>query len=76
MTTVLRHHQRAGRFGREIRSEDAQMPDATTKDTGGADAPFDVAGYVIDPDAVAAAIIGRLVAGGTIPSPGQARERR
>jgi hypothetical protein len=76
MTTVIRHHKRAGRFGREIR-EDAPMRDAaTTIETGGADAPSDAVSYVIDPDAVADAIISRLVAGRTIPPPGPARERR
>jgi hypothetical protein len=68
MTTVLRYHQRVGRFGREVRGDDVQMPDPRTEmETDGAG--FETAGYVVDPDAVASAIISRLLAGRTIPPP-------
>ena len=60
MTTVLEHQQRAGRFGREIRgareTDDAREGSARV-------------GYVVDPDAVAAAIVERLLAGRTIAPP-------
>ena len=55
MTTVLEQQQRAGRFGRESRAE--EVTDEGT-------AHF---GYVVDPDAVAEAIIARLLAGRTLP---------
>jgi hypothetical protein len=59
MTTMLTHQQRAGRFGREVRGDEIQQDDARER-TGRVD-------YVIDPDAVAAAIVERLAAGRTIP---------
>jgi hypothetical protein len=67
MTTEVRHHQkRAGRFGREFRGDDVQIADARTDmDTDRSQ----TAGYAIDADAVAAAIIDRLLAGGTLPRP-------
>jgi len=60
MTTMLRNQQRAGRFGREVRGDEVQ-----TENTAGGER-FATVGYVIDPDAVAAAIVDRLVAGRTI----------
>jgi hypothetical protein len=60
MTTMLRHQQRSGRFGREVRGDDAQTDDAHERN--------ERVGYVIDPDAVAAAIVKRLVAGRTFPT--------
>jgi hypothetical protein len=62
MTTLLLNQQRAGRFGREIRGDEA---DSTTE-ADRADAPRRAIGYVVDPDAVAAAIVERLIAGGTL----------
>ena len=58
MTTVLENQQRAGRFGRESRDE------VTTDDTREGSAQV---GYVVDPDAVAEAIVARLLAGRTLP---------
>ena len=60
MTTMLRYQQRVGRFGREVRDEDVRT-EATREHTRGVN-------YVIDPDAVAAAIVERLVAGRTFPA--------
>jgi hypothetical protein len=61
MTTALLLKQRAGRFGRAIRPEnDPATPEGERPE------PL---GYVIDAEAVAAAIVERLVAGRTIPSP-------
>ena len=58
MTTVLRHQQRAGRFGREIGGDD------TTKATGlDAGESSEIVGYAIDEHAVAEAIVERLRAG-------------
>jgi hypothetical protein len=72
MTTVLRYQQRAGRFGREVRGDDAGMADPRTEnETDGAD--VETVDYVVDPDAVAAAIISRLIAGRTIPPPAPPR---
>jgi hypothetical protein len=58
MTTVLQEQQRAGRFGRETRGED--VTDETREGAARV-------GYVVDPDAVAEAIVARLLAGRTIP---------
>jgi ATP-dependent helicase YprA (DUF1998 family) len=58
MTTLLRHQQRAGRFGRELRGDDVETYDDREE-------PVSL-GYVVDPDAVAAAIVERLVAGRTL----------
>jgi hypothetical protein len=67
MTTALEQQQRVGRFGREIRGEDVHMDDPMTRmETDDAGDHFDTAGYVIDVDAVAAAIVDRLLAGRTI----------
>ena len=70
MQTVTRYplQDRAarGRFGRDVpglAANDAQMDARTTMQSDdGPDGPEGV-GYVIDPDAVAAAIIDRLMAG-------------
>jgi hypothetical protein len=59
MTTMLRHQQRSGRFGREVPHEDVQHYEAHEREE---------VDYVIDPDAVAAAILERLVAGRTFPT--------
>ena len=37
-------------------------------------AGFETAGYVVDPDAVASAIISRLLAGRTIPPPASSQD--
>jgi hypothetical protein len=55
MTTLLRYQQRAGRFGRELRGDDVDMDD----DREGPE----TLGYVVDADAVAAAIVERLLVG-------------
>ena len=61
-----------GRFGRDVpgpAAEDVQMADArTTMPSDGALECAETVGYVIDPDAVAAAIIDRLMAGRTLPA--------
>ena len=64
MTTLLRHQhqQRAGRFGRAVPSDDVETPAKEAPTT--TDAPR--VDYVIDADAVAGAILARLVAGRTI----------
>jgi hypothetical protein len=58
MTTMLRDQQRAGRFGRKVRGAEVQTNDARERK--------ERVDNVIDPDAVAAAIIERLVAGRTL----------
>ena len=67
MQTALRHNQRQGRFGREVRSTDGQTTDARTAMQQESErfARFE---YEIDADAVAAAIVSRLLAGGTLPA--------
>ena len=75
MTTVLRYHKRAGRFGREVRDDQAQTTETrpgmeADRSPSGCSGPV---GYAIDADAIAAAIIDRLVAGGTIAPPGGKR---
>jgi hypothetical protein len=72
MTTVLRYQQRAGRFGRDVRGEDDLR---TAMETDRADERSEAAAYVVDADAVAAAIIARLLAGRTIAPPPQSHER-
>jgi hypothetical protein len=73
MKTATRYERQEatrGRFGRDVRpapAADVQMADArTTMQTDGADARLDPAGYEIDADAVADAILARLLAGRTI----------
>jgi hypothetical protein len=68
MTTLLRYQQRAGRFGRAVPSEDVETY-ATRTPMPKDEEPSTTAGYVIDADAVAEAIIARLVAGRTIAPP-------
>jgi hypothetical protein len=65
MKTLLRHQQRAGRFGREVPSEEAQMGDVRTTMENDDDR-FETFGYVVDADAVADAIVSRLLAGRTL----------
>jgi len=67
METVLRYSQRAQRFGREVR-DDRPEP-RTDMETNDAGKPNETSGYMVDPSAVAAAIIDRLVAGRTLPRP-------
>jgi hypothetical protein len=62
-----------GRFGRDVPGlapDDVEMADARTTMLGD-DAPdgVELMGYTIDPDAVAAAIVDRLMAGGTLRAP-------
>ena len=75
MTTATRYLLQdaagQGRFGREVRPapapDDVSMADArTTMQTDRAAGRFDMAGYEIDPDAVADAIVDRLLAGRTL----------
>jgi hypothetical protein len=68
MQTMIRdpQQQRAarGRFGRDVPGlvpADAQTPDARMQNQMGEQIV-----YVVDPDAVAAAIVDRLMAGGTL----------
>jgi hypothetical protein len=59
-----------GRFGREVpapATEDVQMAEARTSMQTDADDAFEAVGYEVDADAVAAAIIARLLAGRTLP---------
>jgi hypothetical protein len=75
MTTTARYHRQEvarGRFGREVRPApaDVQMADArTTMQTDRAEARIETAGYEIDADAVADAILSRLLAGRTLAPP-------
>jgi hypothetical protein len=70
MTTLLRYQQRAGRFGREFRGDDAETFEArTAMETDDDREKLSTVGYVVDPDAVAAAIVDRLLAGRTIAPP-------
>jgi hypothetical protein len=55
MTTLLRYQQRAGRFGRELRGDEVE----TYEDRESVPA----VSYVVDADAVAAALVDRLLAG-------------
>ncbi len=83
MTTVARYQAQQdaprGRFGRDVRpapaADDGPMADArTTMHTDRARERFDTAGYEIDADAVADAIVCRLLAGRTFaPPPGDDR---
>jgi hypothetical protein len=64
-----------GRFGRDVRPpaalDDVQMADArTTMQTDRAEQRFETARYQIDADAVADAILSRLIAGRTLSVPG------
>jgi hypothetical protein len=77
MQTVTRYplHQKAarGRFGRDVpalAADDVPMSDArmTTMQSEQTRQGAQPMGYEIDPDAVAAAIVDRLMAGGTLRS--------
>jgi len=77
MRTLPRYQQQevepGGRFGRTVRipaADDVQMDDArTTMHDDCADARLEMAKYEVDADAVAAAIVDRLLAGRTLPLP-------
>ena len=78
MQITLRYEQQRGRpapglegrFGRAPASDDVPVTHArTTMDPNGEQERIDLARYEIDPDAVARAILDRLVAGRTIPAP-------
>ena len=83
MKTASRYDQqkerRRGRFGRDVQSADAlddvQMADArTTMQTDRMEERFATLTYEVDADAVADAILSRLVAGRTLaPPPGDER---
>jgi hypothetical protein len=63
MTTALRYHQRAGRFGRYAQApHEAEMCEPEPQHSKS----FEVEGYVVDADAVACAIVARLLAGRAI----------
>jgi hypothetical protein len=75
METTLRHEQqdgrsepgREGRFGRVPPTDDVPLADArTTMEPDGEQQRVDLVRYEVDPDAVAAAILARLVAGRTL----------
>jgi hypothetical protein len=68
MQTALRHNQRKGRFGRDVRSADEPTTDARTAMQTEA-VRFERLDYEVDADAVAAAIVNRLLAGGALPPP-------
>jgi hypothetical protein len=74
MQTLTRYQRQAarGRFGRDVpglAADDVQMADArTTMQTDDVPERAVAMGYLIDPDAVAAAIIDRLMAGRTLPA--------
>ena len=58
-----------GRFGRDVpapATDDVQMADARTSMQSEGEGRFEIAGYEIDADAVADAIVARLLAGGTL----------
>ena len=58
---------REGRFGRVLPTDDVPVGDArTTMDPDGEYERVDLVRYEVDPDAVAAAILARLVAGRTL----------
>ena len=57
-----------GRFGRALPAEEVHVADArTTSNQDGEQERIDVVRYEVDPDAVARAILERLVAGRTWP---------
>jgi hypothetical protein len=64
MKAVVRYSQRAGRFGRDSRDELVPAADTSTAmETNDPGKRLEPSGYLVDPSAVAAAIIDRLVAG-------------
>jgi hypothetical protein len=60
MTTLLRYQQRAGRFGRALRGDDVETYETSTAIETDDDRAVD---YVVDADAVAAAMTERLLTG-------------
>ena len=68
MKAVVRYSERAGRFGRDSRDDRVPVADTSTpmeiNDSG---KRLEPSGYMVDPRAVAAAIIDRLVAGRVLP---------
>jgi hypothetical protein len=70
-TRFQQHVARRGRFERDPRAEtdDVPMDEPTTKPTDGLDGHHGVGVYMIDADAVAEAILARLIAGRTYPPP-------
>jgi hypothetical protein len=85
METTLRYEQqsgrsepdREGRFGRVPPTHEVAGPDArTTMDPDGEQERIDVVHYEVDPDAVAKAILARLLAGRTFPAPPDGRAGR
>jgi hypothetical protein len=77
MKTATRYQQdteRRGRFGRHVReapATDGPKPakPGTTTLTNGLDGPYSLGVYMIDANAVAEAILTRLIAGRTYPPP-------
>ncbi len=74
MKTATRYQQQElqarGRFGRSLAADDVPMADArTTMQTDRAEGRFERVGYEIDADAVAKAIVNRLLAGGMLAPP-------
>ena len=63
MTTLLRYQQRAGRFGRALRGDDVETYETSTAIETDDDRAVD---YVVDADAVAAAMAARLLTGRTV----------
>ena len=58
-----------GRFGRNVpapATHDVETSHARTSMQSDADRPFEIAGYEVDVEAVAGAIVARLLAGGTL----------
>jgi hypothetical protein len=82
MQTTLRYEQqdrrcepdREGRFGRVPPTQDEPVADArTTMEPDGEQERIDAMHYEVDPDAVAQAILTRLIAGRTLPALGDDR---
>ena len=74
MPALTRYEQDTGRgrFGRDVPApvtDDVLMADARTSMQSEAEGRFEIALYEIDPDAVAGAIVERLLAGGTLLLP-------
>lgn len=68
MKAVVRYSQREGRFGRDSRNDRVPAADmGTTMETNDSGNRFEPSGYMVDPPAVAAAIVDRLIAGRVLP---------
>jgi hypothetical protein len=67
MSTALRYQPPVGRFGRDVRAA-VQIDDAREAMEND-DGRFETVQYEVDADAVAMAIINRLLAGRTLPAP-------